>query len=104
MLVLVAVALVTLAVSAFVALERQSARLHAGFDRERGQWARERQLLLNRIDPATAQAVADPLITVATPGFRKAVSIDDDDAYWESRESREQLAERLMQEELGAAA
>lgn len=77
----------------------QTERAEARFVKEREAWARERQLLLNRIDPSTAQAVADPTLQ---PGkaFVSAVPYDDDEAYWQSRESREELADRLMAEEL----
>lgn len=77
-------------------LELRAAR--AAHDRERGEWHRERGLLLNRIKPETAQFVM-PDEAVHTP---PAVRYDDDEDYWNSQETREEMAERLAREELEA--
>lgn len=61
---------------------------------ERKEWMRERQMLLNRIKPETAQYVA-PEVIHPQP---EAVSMFDDEDYWESKD---ELAERAMAEELG---
>lgn len=59
---------------------------------ERREWTRERQTLLNRIKPETAQYVAPDIIH--TP---EAVSMFDDEEYWVSKD---ELAERAAAEEL----
>lgn len=64
--------------------------------RERDAWQRERSELLNRIKPETAQYVADPTLTA--PALRVlATSPETGDAEWETRE---QMADRLLAEEL----
>lgn len=68
------------------------------FTKERREWDLERGRLLNRIKPETKQYV--PLTVADVPEMPVPLPYDDDDAYWEDRESREQLAARLMQEEL----
>jgi hypothetical protein len=66
-------------------------------ERERELWARERQMLLNRIKPETAQIIALDTHAHTPP----AVAFDDDEAYWESRGvSREALADALAEAEL----
>lgn len=76
------------------------ARLHDEHQRERDLWFRERQILLNRIKPETAHFVADPMPAQAPP----RVSFDNDEDYWRATETTEELAERLMREELAARA
>lgn len=71
---------------------------HGAHAEERREWQRERQLLLNRIKPETAQFVT-PDETVHAP---RAVRYDDDEDYWQSQETREEMAERLAREELEA--
>jgi hypothetical protein len=73
-------------------------RLHDEHNRERGEWTRERQLLLNRIKPETAQFVTPDEVAHMPP----AVRFDDDEDYWASQETREEMAERLAREELEA--
>ena len=67
----------------------------AAHERERREWHRERSELLNRIKPETAQYIPPEDPTPADP-----LPFDDDDAYWADRETREELAERLMAEEM----
>lgn len=57
---------------------------------DHADWTIERQTLLNRIKPETAQ----PIITADAPIF-PAVGFDDDNAYWETvaNMTTEQLAE-----------
>ena len=72
-------------------------RLHDEHNRERDQWARERQLLLNRIKPETAQYIPteDPKPAPA------AIGMDQDDQYWlDQGLSREDLASAMMAQEL----
>ena len=73
--------------------ERVQNALLADQAAERKEWMRERQLLLNRIKPETAQYVA-PEVIHPQP---EAVSMFDDEDYWESKD---ELAERAMAEEL----
>lgn len=77
------------------ALLAQQAEAHAV---ERGEWTRERQALLNRIKPETAQPVFEPG-PVRTP---PAVGFDNDDEYWESVQemSKDDLAVAMMRQEL----
>lgn len=70
-------------------------------DRERAEWSRERRELLNRIKPESAQ-VADEALIALTGQTLRPLPYDDDDAYQQDRETREQLAARLMDEELNA--
>jgi Tfp pilus assembly protein PilV len=90
------VALIVLSVALLAVLatsQRTFTILNAAREQERKEWMRERQLLLNRIKPETAQYVAPD--TIHTP---EAVSMFDDEDYWESKD---ELAERAMAEELG---
>jgi hypothetical protein len=90
------VALIVLAVALVAVLvtnQRAMALLNAARESERKEWTKERQLLLNRIKPETAQYVAPE--TIHAP---PAVSMFDDEEYWESKE---ELAERAMAQEIG---
>jgi septum formation inhibitor-activating ATPase MinD len=89
------VAVVTLAlalIAVLVANQRTLGVLNAAREQERKDWTRERQLLLNRIKPETAQYVEPE--TVHAP---QAVDLFDDADYWESKE---ELAERGAREEV----
>jgi septum formation inhibitor-activating ATPase MinD len=84
------VAVITLAIAliaVLVANQRTLGILNAAREQERKDWTRERQLLLNRIKPETAQYVEPE--TVHAPQ-----AVDKD--FWESKE---QLAERGAREE-----
>ena len=75
--------------------EQQQADLLDRFNAEREAWERERGALLNRIKPETAQYVpGDEPEPASVPLF------DNDEEWWAQRESREELADRLMEEEL----
>lgn len=66
-------------------------------ERERELWARERQMLLNRIKPETAQVVALDTSAHTPP----SVAFDDDDAYWNAQGvTRDELAAALAEAEL----
>lgn len=76
MIALAAVALAAIAALLYLLVTDRTAH-----ETERGQWARERSLLLNRIKPETAQAV---------PGepewpSPKGIVPDDDAAFWAAR-------------------
>jgi hypothetical protein len=73
-------------------------RLHDEHNRERDQWARERQLLLNRIKPETAQYVAPDKPIVPTP----PIGMDDDEGHWDrfGGMSTADLADAVMEAEL----
>lgn len=73
--------------------QRERTALMDRFDQERKEWANERTMLLNRIKPETAQPALYDGPYVAPP----AVAMDDDDAFWESKEA---LAERLAHADL----
>lgn len=62
---------------------------------ERGEWARERAGLLQRIQ-APAQAVAEHTAQATVLRSPPAVAPEDDDDFWQSRE---ELAERLAEAE-----
>ena len=90
------VALVILAVALIAVLaanQRTLAVVNEARETERKEWMRERQTLLNRIKPETAQYVAPDVIHPQP----EAVSMFDDEDYWESKD---ELAERAMAEEL----
>lgn len=104
-------ALVALAVLVVGALDRVRgedahrellADISAAHERERIEWVRERQLLLNRIKPETAQYVPTPGEPILSPS-PPSVPPDDDEAYWAAREgvSKEDLAAALERHELG---
>ena len=89
------IALIVLAVALLAVItanQRTLAVVNEARETERKEWMRERQLLLNRIKPETAQYI-EPDTIHAPP----AVSMFDDEDYWESKE---ELAERAMAEEL----
>lgn len=71
--------------------------LNAAFGTERLAWERERGTLLNRIKPETRQYV--PLAPGDAPEMPLPVPYDDDEAFQTELESREQLAQRMAQEE-----
>ena len=90
------VALIVLAVALLAVIaanQRTLAVVNDARETERKEWMRERQLLLNRIKPETAQYVA-PEVIHPQP---EAVSMFDDEDYWESKD---ELADRAMAEEL----
>lgn len=61
-------------------------------ERERQEWTRERQLLLNRIKPETAQSIIEPHVVMQPP----AVTFDSDEDYWQAQgPTKEELAEML---------
>jgi hypothetical protein len=61
------------------------------------QWTRERQLLLNRIKPETAQYIP----TEAPQPVPAAIGMDQDDQYWmDQGMSREDLAKAMMAQEV----
>lgn len=82
------------------AAERNAA--HAAMDRERALWATERGDLLQRIQ-APEQAIVQHALNAPIPPSPPTVPVDDDEAYWESRLTKEQLAERAYQQELAEA-
>jgi hypothetical protein len=92
--------LAVLAVAVAQARERARylTRLHDEHNREREQWIRERQLLLNRIKPETAQYIPAEGPVVQP----KAIGMDQDDDYWTeiAGMSAEDLAQAMMQQEL----
>jgi hypothetical protein len=65
---------------------------HSARQEERHEWTRERQTLLNRIKPETAQYVAPD--TIHAP---EAVSMFSDEDFWQSKDD---LAEQAAAEEL----
>lgn len=74
-------------------------RLHAEHNRERELWHRERSLLLNRINPATAQYVPSGEVRETPP----AVGFDDDQAFWKAKGidvPTDELADLVMAAEL----
>lgn len=80
--------------------EAERRGLLANFGTERLAWERERGVLLNRIKPETRQYV--PIHVGDVPSMPAPLPYDDDDAFWrevEERESKEEMAERLMAEE-----
>jgi hypothetical protein len=90
------VAVVTLALALIAVLvtnQRALGLLNAAREQERKEWTRERQVLLNRIKPETAQYVESDE-PIHAP---QAVSMFDDEEFWESKE---ELAERAAAEEL----
>lgn len=106
-LALVAVTLIALALLAVLVTrerdrDRTISRLIDAHNAERAQHVktadRERQMLLNRIKPETAQYIPDdgPLLTP------QAVNPDIDSTFWQAQEmvSKEQLADRMMEQEL----
>jgi hypothetical protein len=72
--------------------------IYGNFSTERLAWERERGELLNRIKPETKQYV--PVRMGDTPSMPAPLPYDDDEAFQQELESREQLAERLAMEEL----
>jgi hypothetical protein len=76
---------------------RYVARLHDEHSRERELWHRERQMLLNRIKPETAQFVPSTEPVQAPP----ALGFDDEQSYWESQGlSTDDLATAMFEQEL----
>jgi hypothetical protein len=63
------------------------------------EWTRERQVLLNRIKPETAQPVGDESETVLP-----AVGWDDDDDFYAAQAglSKEELADRAFADEIAS--
>jgi hypothetical protein len=69
------------------------------WETERKEWTRERQILLNRIKPETAQPVGDEPTTVLP-----AVGWDDDDDFYAAQAgmSKEELADRAFADEIAS--
>ncbi len=100
-------ALTLIILAAFVGLWLNETRRHAlerrdflaAFEDERKLWHRERQLLLNRIKPETAQNIAGEMGTSPQPPLW-----DSDEEWWEAQDmarlTKDELAETLMAEEV----
>lgn len=73
-------------------------RILKAWAQERAEWNRERQILLNRIKPETAQPIGDEPTTVLP-----AVGWDDDEDFFAAQAgmSKEELADRAYQAEIG---
>lgn len=69
---------------------------------ERDQYLAQFADLCQRIQ-APSVAVTDHSIQAVVSPVPQAVGFDDDEGYWRSSESKEQLAERMMREEVEAA-
>ena len=66
---------------------------------ERSQWARERADLLQRIQ-APEQAVVQHALAAPIPPSPATIPVDDDEAFWDARLTKEQIAEQTFQQEL----
>lgn len=84
------VCLLALALAILYAWHTDRSALLAAHHDERTSWTDERRELLNRIKPETAVYVAPrDVVAPEQPAF------DDDAAYWETRMSKEELADEI---------